>query len=62
LVDLVFDAQTSGGLILSVPPDKVDRAVAMLLEREALAVCVGEVKPMDPEYSRLTIVPESSSC
>jgi selenide,water dikinase len=62
LVDLVFDAQTSGGLILSVPPDKMDRAVAMLLERGALAVCVGEVKPMDPKYSRLTIVPESSSC
>ncbi len=61
LVDLVFDAQTSGGLILSVPPDKVDRAVGMLEERGALAVCVGEVKSMDPEYSRLTIVSESSS-
>jgi len=41
--DLVFDAQTSGGLLLAVPACKLDRAVAMLLAAGELADVVGEV-------------------
>jgi len=40
-LDMMFDAQTSGGLILAVPPDKLDRAAAMLREAGDLAAPVG---------------------
>lgn len=39
--DLVFDAQTSGGLILAVPPEKVATATGMLEAAGDLAVHVG---------------------
>ena len=58
LVDLVFDAQTSGGLILSVPPDKVNRAVAMLDTSDALAAKIGRVQPAEPDRSMLSLLPE----
>ena len=43
LVDLIFDAQTSGGLILAVPEAQVDAAVTYLTERGEMAEVVGEV-------------------
>lgn len=42
-VDLVFDAQTSGGLVLSVPEDRVDEVSRFLTERGDLAAPVGRV-------------------
>jgi len=48
-VDLVFDPQTSGGLVLAVPEDKIEAARAMLTEAGDLAVIVGRVVEAHPE-------------
>lgn len=40
-VDLVFDAQTSGGLVLAVPGPLVERARTMLLDGGDLAAVIG---------------------
>lgn len=45
LVDLVFDAQTSGGLVLAVPEAQVDEARAMLQATGDLAAVIGRVVP-----------------
>lgn len=45
LVSAVFDAQTSGGLLLAVPEKKLDRALALLAEQGEGAWQVGEVLP-----------------
>ncbi len=46
LVDLIADAQTSGGLLISVPADRCDLLVEKLKERGTLAhSVVGEVLP-----------------
>lgn len=42
-VDLVFDAQTSGGLVLGVPEDQLGQARALLLERGEPAAVIGRV-------------------
>lgn len=42
--DLMFDAQTSGGLILAVPPDKAAEAVALLEASGDLAAHVGTAR------------------
>ncbi|GAU09200.1 selenophosphate synthase [Desulfoplanes formicivorans] len=57
LVDLVFDAQTSGGLILSVPEAKVDAAVNMLEAGGALAARIGRVTSPAEHGCRLDITP-----
>lgn len=43
MVDIIFDAQTSGGLILSVPEAKLDQARGMLLDSGELAAHIGTV-------------------
>jgi len=43
-VDLMFDAQTSGGLVLAVPPDKFDEARAMLKASGDLAAHIGSAR------------------
>jgi len=44
MIDILADAQTSGGLLISVPADKVDLLVRRLLERKTPAASVvGEV-------------------
>ena len=43
-VDLMFDAQTSGGLLLAVPPAKLDQARAMLKAAGDLAAHVGTAR------------------
>ncbi len=55
LVDLVFDAQTSGGLILAVPEAKLEQARDMLLEAGDLAEHIGQVLPCDAGLTPLRI-------
>jgi selenide,water dikinase len=43
-VTLAFDAQTSGGLILGVPEDKLDAALAMLRAAGDLAAVIGQAQ------------------
>jgi selenide,water dikinase len=54
--DLMFDAQTSGGLLLAVPPALVDRAMAMLHEAGEPAALVGRAFPAGPGDPPLSIV------
>lgn len=56
LVTLVFDAQTSGGLILGVPEDKVSQAQAMLLEAGDIAVRIGRALPPAVDGKALAVV------
>ena len=53
LVDLVFDAQTSGGLLLGVPEERVDALSEFLRAGGDLAVAVGRVR--SPGKGILTI-------
>lgn len=53
--DLVFDAQTSGGLVLAVPEAQLKQAVDMLLESGDMAAHVGEVKAHVDGAARLRI-------
>lgn len=53
LTDLIFDAQTSGGLVLAVPPDQLERARAMLLAGGDLAAVIGRVRPAAGARGRL---------
>ncbi|AGW14533.1 putative Selenide, water dikinase [Megalodesulfovibrio gigas DSM 1382 = ATCC 19364] len=46
--DLVFDAQTSGGLVLGVPGPLVKQAVRMLEDRGELAAIIGEAGDVSP--------------
>jgi selenide,water dikinase len=55
LVDLVFDAQTSGGLVLSIPEDKIEQASEMLLEAGDLAAHIGRVVPDELKRGKLRI-------
>jgi len=55
LVDIAFDAQTSGGLVLAVPPDKVARAVAMLEAGGDLAARIGRVLPAENGWTGLRL-------
>ncbi len=55
MTDLVFDAQTSGGLILAVSEEQLDQAVDMLLEQGDLAAHVGQVLPYAEAEARLRI-------
>lgn len=54
--DLVFDAQTSGGLVLAVPEAKVAAARRILLDAGDLAAVVGRVVAARPDMARLRIV------
>jgi selenide,water dikinase len=54
--DLVFDAQTSGGLVLAVPAEKVATAQAMLEAAGDLAAVIGRVAELEEGKARLRIV------
>ncbi len=46
LVELVFDPQTSGGLLIAVPPERCDRLIAELKAADAAAAAVvGRIEP-----------------
>ncbi len=53
--DLVFDAQTSGGLVLSVPEKHLKEALKMLHDAGELAACIGTVKSRQEQTARLKI-------
>lgn len=55
LISVVFDAQTSGGLLLAVPADEVSRAREMLLAGGDLAAEIGEVLPKRPDGRELVL-------
>ncbi len=55
-VDLMFDAQTSGGLLLAVPPDKLDKARAMLQASGDLFAHVGTAHRLESGRALLSIV------
>lgn len=56
LRDMMFDAQTSGGLLLAVPEQDVDRALALLGQGGATGVVVGTALPGDSGKPPLIIV------
>jgi selenide,water dikinase len=56
-VDLVFDAQTSGGLLLAVPEARLDEARTMLESGGDIAAVVGRVT--GPGDGRLRILPST---
>ena len=56
LIDLVFDAQTSGGLVLAVPEERMTQARDMLLEAGDLAAHIGQVAAAGPGRARLNII------
>lgn len=56
LVPLAFDAQTSGGLILGLPEDKVPQAQALLAEAGDLAVRIGRAVDKLPTGQALALV------
>jgi selenide, water dikinase len=55
LMDIVFDAQTSGGLLLAVPGGMVEEVRAMLLEGGDLAAHVGRVSSSEDGKGELRI-------
>jgi len=55
-VDLVFDAQTSGGLVLAVPEAKVELARRMLEDAGDLAAVIGAVVEKAEEKTTLRII------
>lgn len=56
MIDLAFDAQTSGGLVLSVPEAQLARAQDMLLAAGDLAAHIGQVLPYAPARGMLRIL------
>ncbi len=53
--DIMFDAQTSGGLVLAVPKSKIDRARDMLLQAGDLAEHIGEVVAWQEGRAKLEV-------
>ena len=54
-VDLMFDAQTSGGLVLGVPADKAGEVCEWLGQRGEMAAVVGGVEPLRADGKRLVL-------
>ena len=54
-VDLIFDAQTSGGLLLAVPPHELSAAERMLEDAGEFVARIGEVESVGGASPRLRI-------
>ena len=54
-VDLVFDAQTSGGIVLAMAPNQVDAALTLLADHGEAGRIIGSVQPFEPGGRRLHI-------
>lgn len=48
-LDFVYDPQTSGGLLIATPPDKVDELTRLLKANGVLAAVIGEMLPRQME-------------
>ncbi|MDP5052925.1 MAG: selenide, water dikinase SelD [Congregibacter sp.] len=46
---LLFDPQTSGGLLMALPPDQADAACLALLDQGVDAVLIGRIAAVDPD-------------
>jgi selenide,water dikinase len=55
VADLVFDAQTSGGMLLGVPEEKCPVVLQWLRDQGELAVIVGQVEAMHAGSKRLQL-------
>ena len=56
LADILANAETSGGLLLAVAPDRADALVAELTQAGAIcAAAVGRVEPAEPSGVRIRI-------
>lgn len=55
LIDLMFDAQTSGGMVLGVPGCRAEEARAWLMERGEMAVAIGSVEALRTDGKRLAL-------
>lgn len=55
-MDLLFDAQTSGGLLLAVPGHRLSDALGMLTDAGEMALHIGAVEPMAGKRPTLRIV------
>jgi selenide,water dikinase len=55
LVDLMYDAQTSGGMILGVPPQKARDVGDWLMSQGDMAAQIGVVKPPRADGKRLLL-------
>jgi selenide,water dikinase len=55
LIDLMYDAQTSGGMVLGVPSAMVEDVRAWLHERGEMAVEIGHVHPSRTDGKRLLL-------
>ncbi len=53
---MVFDAQTSGGLVLGIPEDKLNQARDMLLQSGDMAQVIGRVLPFEAGQKRMRII------
>lgn len=55
LVSVVFDAQTSGGLLLAMPPENLDEAIDLLGQSGDLAAVIGEVREKGTDGKELVL-------
>jgi len=49
LIDIIFDAQTSGGMVLSVPEDRLNDVRRYLNDHGEMATVIGQVRPCREE-------------
>ncbi len=45
LIDIIFDAQTSGGMVLCVPEERMDEVCSYLIENGDMGAVIGKVEP-----------------
>jgi selenide,water dikinase len=57
LLDVFFDAQTSGGMLLAVPAKRLSEAMTLLADGGERAALIGEVVPHSPGLPRLRLLP-----
>ncbi len=56
LVDIIFDAQTSGGMVLALDPEQIPEATRILKEHGDMSVTIGSVARRVSSEKRLRIV------
>jgi selenophosphate synthase len=54
-LEILFDPQTGGGLLIACPPSKVQATVAALTQVGDQPVVIGQVSLREPNGPRLTL-------